>query len=117
MGHTAKSLRKRFFEDNAEFMLTEFRDLLQGKIEDFACKSAYAIQTAYPIIFKMIENASDVDASLAKSSNGIIQMLASGSINADQALELLKVLDGMLKVQAVELDLQIKNQMLELTRE
>lgn len=116
MKFTSKELRNKFFEDNGEFMLEEFKAILHGDQDDFKSKSAYVIKTAYPLLFNIIESASMVDESLAKTSSGIIQMMSEGMINSEQALSLLSVLDSMLKVQSVELDLRIKEQMLEMSK-
>lgn len=107
-----REMKRKFITDNAEFMLDEFKEVLQGNQETFRSESTYAIKTAYPYLFEIIANTSDIDASLAKTSTGIISMLAEGRINAQEAIQLLNVVDKINSVNEKEMISELKKEMI-----
>jgi hypothetical protein len=97
-----KELRDRFMKDNVDFLLKEFSAVLKGEQEDFKTKSQFCLNKSFEIVFDAIKSATNIDEDKAKSTSGIIKMLAAGDITPSEAKELLGLLDSMHQAELTE---------------
>ena len=89
----ANEIRKKFIEDNAEFLLDELATVLRGEGE-FSCEYGSHLSYSLELLEKMILKAQDTKMVSVESVRDVLQALAKGKIDAKEArnlIELLKV--------------------------
>ncbi len=93
-------LRKKFLEENGEFLLTELSDILHGKAEAFKCQNSYTLNTSVTMLVDMIKQAADLQQVEVSSARAVMEELAKGKLSEQQAD---RILDMLQKKQQLDL--------------
>jgi hypothetical protein len=87
----ARDIRKKFLEDNAEFVLDEVRTVLRGE-GDYKHKSQDLFDTVFDMIRKIIEKTDEIQSIQAKNTTDVIRLLTQGKITPKEAYQLINML-------------------------
>lgn len=105
------SIRHKFLQDNADFLLDEFSAVLRGEGE-FSCKSNVNLGRALTMLETLILNAEDKSKIKLNSLSDIVEGVKNGEISASQADKMLGLLKSKAEVEELEQSILLKAKMI-----
>lgn len=111
------SIRKKFLDDNAEFLLDEFSRVLKGDADEFSCKSNVNLGRAMSLLETIILSADDKVHKKMENIAEIVEGVKTGTISPNQADKLLDALKTAAEVEDMELNILLKSRMVNLLGE
>ncbi len=86
----AQTLRKKFLDENAEYILEQYTSVLRGG--EYEARNAKAMTQAVDMMLDLIMTAKDTDKIAVKTTAEVVALLGKGKISIEQALRLMELL-------------------------
>ena len=85
-------IKKKFLEDNAEYLLSEYKRVLRGDGDGFACQYDSVRKEMWQLLEEVIKKTAYVDSVTVESTADLIAMLKAGTVDIDTAVKLMDLL-------------------------